>query len=249
MIKSIRERWSWGIRPNIVADAAFHSAEVLASLSKPGSSFTCSVNQSHKKYLFEVLSRLCLPHKWLTVAQGEHLWSVQRSDDAYHFLATSAFSASPATPAPCPVVESKDSTAALLKKSKAELVKQATKCWIPSAGNKDELASRLSKASSVTDAVINKLEADLKAIASQDQLPAHHNHYRTHFNGVDLSDRYWYELQHRSNTLRSWRAKFILSLIEVGVVNAFALHSEFDSCTFMQFASSLSSALITYADE
>ena len=118
-----------------------------------------------------------------------------------------------------------------------------------STRNKPSLASDISNALSIPDQTVQQLEADLKTSASQQFDPFHHHHYRKHFNGVDLQDRYFYALQHRSNTLRNWRAKFIVSLLEMGIVNAFSLHSEFTSLTFKQFRTSLSSSLLSFVPD
>ena len=120
---------------------------------------------------------------------------------------------------------------------KGSLYAIATKLGLHASLNKRELVSLLAGAYNATTPNLSQFEDDLKN-SVQSTHPLHHQHYRDHFNGIDFIDHYWYTLQHKKSTIKSWKSKFIMSLIEVGVVNAFVLNQGVN-CTFVQFASEI----------
>ena len=63
---------------------------------------------------------------------------------------------------------------------------------------------------------------DDKKFASE---PPHHNYYRSHFNGVDLHNRYWYAFSF-SFKVNHWRTKLLLSMLGSAVVNSWVLSCE-----------------------
>lgn len=71
----------------------------------------------------------------------------------------------------------------------------------------------------------------------------HHKYYRRNFNSVDLHDGYFYSLQgkHRIN---QWKAKFVVSLLEVGLINAFALGKRGKRDTISKFRDDLTNRVL-----
>ena len=242
VILEIASRWTWNLTCNVVADAAFHSQNVLEEF-QDDLHLTVSVNRHHKQWLFELLERYCPDDKWIAVSQRNHIWSVLRSGEATHFMATNAFSPiSKLHPATAPVSHILSSN--LMSLSKADLSNRATQLGLPSPKEKKDIADLLSRAASITDANLAQIEGELLR-ASQSSPCLHHSHYHDQFNGVDLIDRYWYQLQHKKAMISRWESKYLLSLLEVGVVNAFSLFREGSDCTFEVFALNLSFLLVS----
>jgi hypothetical protein len=50
--------------------------------------------------------------------------------------------------------------------------------------------------------------------------PIPHVHYKQVFNGVDLHDRHWNEIQGH-HTIRRWESKYIISVLQTFFVNSF----------------------------
>lgn len=56
--------------------------------------------------------------------------------------------------------------------------------------------------------------------ASVKTLPPHHNHYRLHFNSIDLIDRLWNKIQNHHKII-NWEAKFIISILQHAFINVY----------------------------
>ena len=111
--------------------------------------------------MFEALERQCARDSWLSIRCSEYLWSIQRTDDATHFLATNSFTSKQLAPMP----ELKVDEAAkrqLVGESKSALQQRAKSLGLPHTGNKPELASLIAKAALISDGTIAELERELK---------------------------------------------------------------------------------------
>ena len=49
-----------------------------------------------------------------------------------------------------------------------------------------------------------------------------HKYYASNFNLIDVIDRYWYDINSH-HKIDSWESKFIISLLEMGFVNSYAI--------------------------
>lgn len=64
--------------------------------------------------------------------------------------------------------------------------------------------------------------------------PIPHVHYKQVFNGVDLHDRHWNEIQGH-HTIRRWESKYIISVLQTFFVNSFACFKFFNSESAINF--------------
>jgi len=70
-----------------------------------------------------------------------------------------------------------------------------------------------------------------------------HDKYVNVFNSVDHHDRRWYDLQNHHD-IQNWRAKFTLSLLISGVVNAGVMYTHFESGRALDFPLLLGKVLV-----
>ena len=192
----MKNRWPWMIQPHYVVDAAFHSASTLNNFSA-GPMLTASCNRHHKQWLFDLLDRNCTHDSWLAIYDANYVWSIQRTREATHFLVTNAFSPAD-TIDPPRVVVGPQVRAEMNSSLREGLKKRAKTLGLPDNGNKDQLIDSVSKALSIDPSAYPTVEDGLKC-ASVKSSPPHHQWYRSHFNAIDLHDRYWYQLQHKVN--------------------------------------------------
>ena len=51
---------------------------------------------------------------------------------------------------------------------------------------------------------------------------AHHDHYLSMFNAIDVHDRFWYDIP-EYHFFRHWEAKYIFSILNSGLINLWVL--------------------------
>jgi len=107
---------------------------------------------------------------------------------------------------------------------------------LPTSGVRADLIGRIRDAQQVTEERVKAVDQQLKSGAHPGAAP-HHAHYRQWFNGVDLQDAKWYSMQ-SPHPIHNWRAKFIISVLEVGMVNCFALSDQTEG-PFLDFIDDL----------
>ncbi len=73
--------------------------------------------------------------------------------------------------------------------------------------------------------------------------PIHHRAYRANFNAVDKHNKLWYQFNYKFR-LQNWRAKFVLSLMETAVLNAFVLSNFSRRTDLKDFRNSLVNKLL-----
>ena len=74
-----------------------------------------------------------------------------------------------------------------------------------------------------------------KFLSASQQKPApHHNYYHSNFNAVDIHDGFWNKLQNH-HSVRNWKSKMILALLDIGLVNSWSIYNSFKSITLMEF--------------
>ena len=130
-------------------------------------------------------------------------------------------------------------TQELLKKSIKELQSMAKDLKIKSTGRKDELVQALISAYQIK---ADKLALTKQQLRKSGTINAiQHDHYRRTFNAIDLHDRHWNLLQNH-HTINSWKAKFVLSLLQSGLVNAFVIQKHFENISLLEFAQKVASA-------
>lgn len=67
--------------------------------------------------------------------------------------------------------------------------------------------------------------------------------YNTHFNYLDLHDRYFYKVEYKHKIL-NWHSKFALDLINVFIVNCWTLYTQKELIDFLPFRRALAEALL-----
>ncbi len=98
---------------------------------------------------------------------------------------------------------------------------------------KSESISIIMDGQNITQSDIEGMRGRLST--EHQQIPTlHHQHYRDTFNFVDLHDRWWNELQ-MNHTIISWRSKFIISILETGLINAFVLYRHLKNVDLLEF--------------
>lgn len=106
--------------------------------------------------------------------------------------------------------------------------------------------SKAGKKADIIDRILRTQELDEEALrATLDQLrksgkrggDVHHQYYKKSFNLIDVHDKYWYDIQ-PSHTISHWQAKLSISLLDIGLVNTFALGKQ-KKMTFASFTSQL----------
>jgi len=93
--------------------------------------------------------------------------------------------------------------------------------------SKPELINIVLKAQAVKSSDLEKTEKLLKAAPrpTKDVLSHCHKYYRQNFNSIDLHDKSYYKKEGH-HFCRSWIARFILSFLTTGLVNAYAIYSK-----------------------
>jgi len=73
--------------------------------------------------------------------------------------------------------------------------------------------------------------------------PPQHTFYRTHFNGVDLHDRYWYKIPYNYQ-VRNWQTAYFFGILKVAVINSWVLHNEIEQITLEKYLTALAVYLL-----
>lgn len=120
-----------------------------------------------------------------------------------------------------------------------QLVAMAKELGLKTAGKiKDSLIQSIVVAKELQNDEIQMMIKNLTD-STKSSNPPHHSAYKDNFNGVDIHDKKWYELQSH-HTIHSWRSKFSLSLLQSGIVNAYVAYRHFEVITFTDFCLQLS---------
>ncbi|KAL0490730.1 Xrcc6 [Acrasis kona] len=75
----------------------------------------------------------------------------------------------------------------------------------------------------------------------------HHDMYRSSFNGVDRSNKWWYKSNY-AYALNNWRTKMLLSILQDMVANAFVLMRDSRKIHISDFREELSTQLMLYKE-
>jgi len=127
-------------------------------------------------------------------------------------------------------------------KTKAELTVIAKALGLRTGNkNKDDILHDIIECQQISKEKITQFRASLKS-SSASRTPPHHSKYREAFNGIDLHDRKWNDLQNH-HTVKDWRAKFVFSLLQSGIVNAWVVQRHFEEITFSKYLDELGGQL------
>jgi len=90
--------------------------------------------------------------------------------------------------------------------------------------------------------LLQKVQQYVESCYLQDPAPLH-KFYREWFNLVDLTDRYWYDVQEAHQNTR-WKSKMLFGIMRMFVINSWTL-SVFDTYTpWLDFQNHLAKELI-----
>lgn len=106
---------------------------------------------------------------------------------------------------------------------------------------KAEIINIILQSQNISTQLLDATKTSLSS-SSHSNNPPHHHHYTSTFNGVDLIDKYWYKIQH-SHTIQKWHSKFILSILQVGIINAWTLFKFLQPIELLDFYENLSKVL------
>jgi hypothetical protein len=130
----------------------------------------------------------------------------------------------------------------LTKKKKRELVAYAKKLSVKiGSKGKAKLAEDILSAHGVTQDQLTSFQTRMKE-SKRSGPAAQHVKYRENFNAVDLHDKRWNFVQNH-HTLKRWEGKFVMSLLQTGMVNAWTVHQEKNKKNFLHFLTELASEL------
>lgn len=79
--------------------------------------------------------------------------------------------------------------------------------------------------------------------ATSSQTPLHHEYYRRNFNAIDLIDKAWYSLQNH-HTIQEWESKYIISVLQLGILNSWTLFKFFENVSLLEFYEKLAKDLL-----
>ena len=135
-------------------------------------------------------------------------------------------------PAPHPLIYTEQQLTTLRKKELAQVGKDI---GVPNPQqNKSSQIAAILAFQAISPLQIDLFKSSFSSSSCKENGP-HHDLYRDQFNSIDLHDQCWYKLQ-GNYKVRNWRAKFILSILEVGLVNSYALYTCYHPRTeFMDF--------------
>jgi len=102
---------------------------------------------------------------------------------------------------------------------------------------KDELIQAILKAQNITGRELVEFKALLKEAEKPVPAPQHEK-YHDHFNAIDIHDKRWNYLQNH-HVVRDWTAKFVLSLMQTGIVNSWTVQRSFEEVSFQDFLNEL----------
>ena len=122
----------------------------------------------------------------------------------------------------------------LEKKTVKQLQEIARGLRLKVAGqSKPELVTRIRLARTIT---ANERSATKEALQQgrKKEGRALHNKYKQVFNSIDHHDAKWYDIQNHHD-IHHWKAKFVISLLISGVVNASVIYSHFEVRQFKPF--------------
>jgi len=91
-MQRIVQRWSWDLKPHVVVDAGFSGEIPMTIVGDLGARITAGLNTAHFRFLDEQLMLHCPPKSWLALKdKAGVIWSLFRSGDSEHFLASTGF--------------------------------------------------------------------------------------------------------------------------------------------------------------
>lgn len=120
-----------------------------------------------------------------------------------------------------------------LRRMKVGELKEIIKRKGLAVGKKEQMIHGILVAQELDQAAIRERIEKLKKGGKMTK-PIHHEYYRDHFNSVDIHDGYWYSLQGNHRIVK-WQAKFVVSLLEIAIINAFALGKRHGKETVAKF--------------
>jgi len=99
---------------------------------------------------------------------------------------------------------------------------------------RSEVATAITERRTIKQGDVARVTRELDSSASAEQGELHKK-YRESFNAIDLHDKQWYAIEGH-HSVHSWRAKFVLSLLQSGVVNAWVVMKHREQIAIGDFA-------------
>ena len=131
----------------------------------------------------------------------------------------------------------------LEKKTAKELQEIARGLQLKAAGQtKQDLVIRIRQARTISSSQRNSTKEALEQ-GRKKEGRALHQKYKQVFNSIDQHDSKWYDVQNHHD-IHNWRAKFVMSLMISGVVNASVVFRHFEELSLKHFCYQLGDALV-----
>jgi len=160
----------------------------------------------------------------------------------------------PAVQSPASVVQKRYTYEELMIKKRKELDELRIQRGLPSGmklksyffdivgKSKAEISRAILKAQDISQDQLKNFHDKLSASQKVGTLPQH-EYYRSHFNAVDLHDRYWNQIQN-PHGVRNWKSKMVEAIIYTAIINAWSFSQFFESCSINEFQNALSLSLL-----
>ena len=129
------------------------------------------------------------------------------------------------------------------KMTVTQLKEVAKTIGVSSKGNKQVLLKHVLGRIKLDARAVNRLSQALSA-GSSPSSPPHHDHYRATFNSIDAHDKYYYEMKNPHHVMK-WRPKFILSVLESAVINAFVIRRHYTATNLTDFCHELCQEILS----
>ena len=72
-----------------------------------------------------------------------------------------------------------------------------------------------------------------------------HNLYKEWFNLVDITNKYWYDVQ-ETHKNQKWKNKFLFAILRFYIYNVWAIYSNYEFMYWKDFRASLASKMTQY---
>ncbi len=271
-LKLFLDRWPFTPKPHVVGDSAFCSTEIIQQMTQNGQFGTFSCAGAEHAFLWKLLLRNLQHKQWQACyhSDGSLLASVYRSGDSdegdedeeeeatdsntrdgVHRLMTNAWNFTlPVSEPAQPNVQKEFSEEYLKTLTVPQLKEICKKHSLKFKKTKENTIQflmrheeRKQKRSTVTTSVLEEFSSNKFTSAA-----SHHLLYKSAFNGVDLLDKFWYQ-SNFTHAVHHWRTKFIISIMEAAIVNAWVLSCDSRQDTLKEFRLVLASQLAQYSQK
>ena len=258
-VRYFMNRWQHDSKPHIVADSAFGSFSLLQEIHDWGGYATLSVPINVNAFLWKVLSINSPANSWRSAVNGNIIAASSTMNDknnkiVHKQIISNGYSSKLLFKEvdTLHVNENIDNipifTIESLNNHKNEELKSICNKYNIKKGKKKEdyINNIMARVNTVHNKVGEMHQLNNYIKSQYFSTPALlHDFYRSHFNLIDVSDGYWYDVNN-SHANHNWKSKMIFNIIKYSIINIWVYVSKKQWMTWIDFREYLAKELITF---